>query len=161
MDAHIEIEIAQQAVLDDFEVQLAHAADDRLAGLLVFVGAERRILPLHHLEHFAELLALQRGLGLDGHRDHRFGKLDRLEQNRLGGVAKRVAGDRNPRADHADDVARLGRGNLLAAVGLDMPKLGGVFLLVFARIENAAIGLQPAGINPHVVQIAMLVGQQS
>ena len=73
--AHVQVEIAQQPMLDDFQVQLAHAADQRLAGLFVFRGAEGRILPLHHLQHVGKLLALGRSLRLDGHRDDRLGEL--------------------------------------------------------------------------------------
>ena len=48
--------------------------------------------------------------------------------------------------------------DLLAAVGLDVPELRHVFLLVLARVEHAAVGLQLAGIDAHVVQVAVLVG---
>ena len=51
--------------------------------------------------------------------------------------------------------------DLLAAIGLDVPELRHVFLLVLARIEHAAVGLQPAGIDADVVQIAVLVGNES
>jgi hypothetical protein len=42
-DVGLHLELALHAVDDDFEVQLAHAGDDGLAGLLVGVHAERRI----------------------------------------------------------------------------------------------------------------------
>ena len=118
VDLHVQLEIAQQPVLDHFQVQLAHAADERLAGLLVLVGAERRVLLAQHVERFAQLLAVVRALRLDGHRDDRLGKLDRLQQDRLAGVAQRVAGDRVAQADDADDVAGLGRLELLVLLRL-------------------------------------------
>ena len=59
VDADGQVEIAQQPVLDDFQVQLAHAADQRLAGLLALGGPERRILPLHHLERFGQFLCVR------------------------------------------------------------------------------------------------------
>ena len=37
--------------------------------------------------------------------------------------------------------------------------LCGVFLFVLAGIVNAAVGLEPAGINPYEVKIAVLIGQ--
>ena len=43
-DVRLDLELAQQAVDDDLEVQLAHAGDDRLAGLRVGADAERRVL---------------------------------------------------------------------------------------------------------------------
>ena len=158
VDADVQLEVAQQPVLDHFQVQLAHAADERLAGLLVFAGAEGRVLPLHHLQHVGQLLALGRGLRLDGHRDDGFGEGDRFQQDRLLRVAERVAGDRVAQADDADDVAGRDRLDLLAAVGLDPPQLRHVFLLVLAGVVDAAVGLQRAGIDADVVQIAVPVG---
>ena len=43
-DVRLDLELAQQAVDDDLEVQLAHAGDDRLAGLAVGTNPERRVL---------------------------------------------------------------------------------------------------------------------
>jgi hypothetical protein len=43
-DVGLDLELAHHAVDDDLEVQLAHAGDDRLAGLLVGVHAEGRVL---------------------------------------------------------------------------------------------------------------------
>ena len=113
VDADVQAEVAQQPVLDHLQVQFAHAADERLAGLLVFAGAEGRVLPLHHLQHVGQLLPLGGSLRLDGHRDDRFREGDRLQQDRLLGAAQRVAGDGMPQADDADDVAGRDRLDLL------------------------------------------------
>ena len=43
-DVGIDLELTQQAIDDDLEMELAHAGDDRLTGLLLGVDAERRIL---------------------------------------------------------------------------------------------------------------------
>ena len=105
VDAHVQVEIAQQPVLDDFQVQLAHAADQRLAGFLVFlarkVGSCRFIIS----STSASFLRSVERLRLDRHRDDRLGKLDRFQQDRMLRIAQRVAGDRVPQADDADDVA--------------------------------------------------------
>ena len=42
-DSRLDAEFAQQAVNDDFQMQLAHAGDDRLTGRFVGIGLERRI----------------------------------------------------------------------------------------------------------------------
>ena len=39
----VDFEFAEHAVANDFKMQLAHAGDDRLAGVFVRVNAERRI----------------------------------------------------------------------------------------------------------------------
>ena len=44
MYLHVEIEVAFEPVLNHFEVQFTHAADQGLAGLFVFAGGERGVL---------------------------------------------------------------------------------------------------------------------
>ena len=113
VDLHVEIEVAQQPMLDHFQVQLAHAADQRLARLAFSLARNVGSCLRSMLECLAQLLAVVGALRLDRHRDDRLGKLDRFEQDRLAGVAQRVAGDRVAEADHADDVAGPGLGDLL------------------------------------------------
>src|SRR5205085_7088120 len=109
----------------------------RLPRLLVFLRAEGRILPLHHFQDVAELLALRGAFRLDRHGDDGFWKDNALQDNWGLRIAERVAGDRVTQADDADDVSRPGAFNLLAAISLNVPKLWDVFLLVFAGIERS------------------------
>src|SRR5262249_1086572 len=90
-DARVDVEFALQAVDDDLEVQLAHAADDNLAGLLVGVDAERGILPHQLGETEAQLLLIALRLRLDRERDDRLGEVHRLEDDRFLFLAERVA----------------------------------------------------------------------
>ena len=46
----------------------------------------------------------------------------------------------------------------LRSIGLDPPELRHVLLLVLARVEHPAVGLQSAGIDAQVVQIAVRIG---
>ena len=66
-------------------MQLAHAGDDRLAGLVVGADLEGRVLLGQRAERLAELVLVGLGLGLDGHRDHRLGELHALEHDRVAG----------------------------------------------------------------------------
>ena len=61
------LELAQHAVADDFEVQLAHARDDGLAGLLVGADHERRVFFGETLQGHRHLFLVGLGLRLDGH----------------------------------------------------------------------------------------------
>jgi hypothetical protein len=90
-DARLDVELALQAVDDDLEVQLAHAGDDDLAGLLVGLDAERRVLGHQLPEADAELLLVGLRLRLDGERDDRLREVHRLEHDRVLLVADRVA----------------------------------------------------------------------
>ena len=103
----LDLEFAQHAVADDFEVQLAHAGDDRLAGVLVGEDAEGRIFFREALEGDAHLFLVDLGLRLDGHRDNRLREGRRLEEDREIFVAERVAGGDILDADDGGDVARV------------------------------------------------------
>ena len=86
-----DLELAHHAVDEHVEVQLAHAGDERLAGLLVVVDAERRILLGEPLEGDAELVLVGLRLGLDGDLDDRLGEGHRLEDDRVLRIGQRVA----------------------------------------------------------------------
>ena len=49
VELDVQIEIAQQAILDDLQVQLAHAADQRLARFAA-LHVQRGVLPLEHVQ---------------------------------------------------------------------------------------------------------------
>jgi len=83
-DVRVDLPLAHQAVDDDLEVQLAHAGDDRLAGLLVGADAEGRVLLRQPLERRAELVLVALRLGLDRNRDDRLRERHRLEPDRAG-----------------------------------------------------------------------------
>src|SRR5205085_8452674 len=108
VNAHVQVVVAEQAVLDHLQVQFAHSANQRLPRLLVFLRAEGRILPLHHFQDVAELLALRGAFRLDRHGDDGFWKDNALQDNWGLRIAERVAGDRVTQADDADDVSRPG-----------------------------------------------------
>src|SRR5947209_3114973 len=104
-DRRLDAELALHAVDDDLEVQLAHARDDGLAGFLVGVHAERRILLRETAERDAHLFLVGLGLRLDRLRDHRLRELHALERDDVLHVADGFARDHIPQADHRGDVA--------------------------------------------------------
>ena len=81
-DARLDAELALQAVDDDLEVQLAHAGDHDLAGLLVGLDAEGRVLGHQLRQADAELFLVALGLRLDRQRDDRLREVHRLEDDR-------------------------------------------------------------------------------
>ena len=100
-----DVELAHHAVDDDFEVQLAHAGDDGLAGFGIGVNLERGIFLGQLAERDAHLFLVGLGLRLDRDRDNRLREVHRLEQDRLVLVADRVAGRDILQADRRGDVA--------------------------------------------------------
>ena len=96
---HVDLVVARQPQLEDLQVQLAHAGDDRLAGLLVVVRLERRVLAAEVGQGLAQLVLVGGRLGLDRHADDRLGERRLLEDDRVVQVAERVAGHRLVDAD--------------------------------------------------------------
>ena len=131
-DARLDAELALQAVDDDLEVQLAHAGDDDLPGLLVGLDAEGRVLGHQLLQADAELLLVALGLRLDRQRDDRLREVHRLEHDRLLLVAQRVAG--------ADLLQADGRGDVAGVDLLDFLTLVGVHLQEAADALGPALG---------------------
>ena len=137
-DVDLQLVVADHPVLEDLQVQLAHARDQRLAGLLVDPEGEGRVLARQRGQGLGQLPLVGRADRLDRHADDRLGELDPLEQDRVRGVAERVAGDRVLEADDADDVAGDRLLDLLAIVGPDVVEPRADLLLVLAGVIDAA-----------------------
>ena len=63
----IDFEFAEHAVANDFQMQLAHACNDRLAGIFMGVNAEGRIFFREPLQSDAHFFLIQLCLRLDRH----------------------------------------------------------------------------------------------
>src|SRR5215210_6215140 len=81
-NVRVDRELPHQAVDDDLEVELAHARDQSLAGLVVGLNAEGRVLLGQALQAGAELVLVDLRLRLDRDRDHRLGEVHRLQPDR-------------------------------------------------------------------------------
>ena len=80
---------AAQDIDFDFEMQFAHALEDRLAGFLIGGDAEGRVFLRKAIERHAHLFLIGLGLRLDGDLDHRIGEFHALQDHRI--VADRTA----------------------------------------------------------------------
>ena len=82
-DIAVDLEFAQHAVNDDFQMKLAHARDDRLTRLLVRAHTERRIFFRQLLQGDAHLLLIVLRLRLDRNRNDWVGELHRFKNDRF------------------------------------------------------------------------------
>ena len=114
----LDLEFAEEAVADDFQVQLAHAGDDGLAGLGVAGELEGRVFLGQALQADGEFFLVNLRLRLDGHRDDRLGEGRRLEAQFEILVAQRVAGDDILGADDGANVTGINGVHVHALVGL-------------------------------------------
>ena len=115
-DGGLDLELALQAIDDHLEVQLAHAGDHGLAGLLVGAHLEGRVLLAEALEGDRKLLLVDLGLRLDREVHDRVVEGHRLEHHRSVRRGQRVARGGLLETDARGDVARVDLVDLLARV---------------------------------------------
>jgi hypothetical protein len=63
----VDFEFAEHSIANDFQVQLAHPGNDRLAGVFMCVNSECRIFFGKTLQRDAHFFLIQFRLWLDGH----------------------------------------------------------------------------------------------
>ena len=91
-DIRLDMELTKQTVHDDLKVQLAHAGNDGLPGLLVCVCAERRIFLREFLQRIHQFGLSGLCLRLDRELNDRIRELHGLENDRMVLIAERVSG---------------------------------------------------------------------
>src|SRR5438094_421926 len=153
-DIRLDLELAQEAVDDDLQVELAHAVDELLARLLVAGHPERGVFQREARQRHAELLLVGARLRLDRHRDDRLGEGHGLQHDRLVGVTERVAGGRELEPDGRRDVAGRDRLDLFLLVRVHPEEPPDALLLVLGRVVHAGAGLQRAGVDAEEDQLA-------
>src|SRR5690606_23138976 len=147
--AHValDLELPLETVDDDLEVQLAHAGDDRLPGVLVRVGAERRILVGQLLQADPELVEVGLGAGLDGDRDDRIRERHALEHDRRLLVTQGVARAGVPQAHRSVDVPGDALLELLALVGVHAQDATDALPLAARGVQHAGPGRESPGVH--------------
>src|SRR5688572_525625 len=146
-DVRPDVELADEAVGDDLQVQLAHAADDGLPRLTVRVDLERRVL-LHELaERHPHLLLVRLRLRLDGDGDDRLRKVHGLEDDRRVLVADRVPGRDVAQPDGRRDVAGPHFLDLLALVRVHLQEAPDPFGLLTGRVVDRRAGIEVPGVH--------------
>ena len=139
----VDLELTTQTIDDDLEVQLAHAGDDGLAGLLVGVDAEGRVLLGQLGKTNGHLLLLGLGLGLNGNVDDGVGELDRLEDDGLVLVAEGVTGLGVLETNACNDVAGGALLTVNTVVGVHLEDAAQALLAVLDRVVNVGACAPP------------------
>src|SRR5665213_2494602 len=117
-DIGLDLMLAPHAVDQNFQVQLAHAADNRLARIFVGPHLECGVLVSQPRQGNAHLLLIGLGLGLDGYRYHRLRECDGAERNLMMRRTERVTGLQFFQPHACADVAGQDLGHILALVGV-------------------------------------------
>ena len=155
----VDVEFAFQTVDDNFEVELAHTGDDRLGSFLVESDDEGRVFHRQSVESDAELLVVPAALRLDGNRDNGSGEVDRLENDRLFGIAKRIARTGLGKTDTRDDISGAGLFERLLLIGVHAEETGNALLLTDRGVEEFGAELHRTRVNADERNLAhVLIG---
>ena len=155
-DVGLDLELALHTVDQHLEVQLAHTADDGLAGLLVRVDLEGGVLLRETLDGDTQLLLVALGLGLDRDLDDRRREVHGLQDHRVLVVAQRLTGGGLLQAHDGDDVAGAHRLDLLTLVRVHAVDLADALLLALDRVQHRGAGLQAARVDPDEGELAQV-----
>src|SRR5882757_2303419 len=158
-DIGLHREFALHAVDDDFQMQLAHAGDDGLAGFLVGVDAERRIFLGQAAQRHAHLFLVGLGLRLHGLADDRLREDHALQHHRLLYRGQGGTGEHVLEADAGGDVAGAHFLQLGPLIGVHLQHAADALGLAVARVVDEVAGVEHAGVDAHEGQGAdVLVG---
>src|SRR4249919_679060 len=146
-DVGFDVELALHAVNEDFQVQLAHAGDDRLAGLFVGTHAERGIFLRQAAQGDTHLFLVDLGLRLHRHRDDGLREDHALERDDVVLRAQRVAGGDVLEADGRRDVAAQHFLDLFALVGVHLQDAADALLLRLDRVVDLVAGVERARVD--------------
>ena len=128
--------------------------DDGLAGLVVGVDLEGRVLLGELGQAHGHLVLLGLGLGLDGDGDDRGRELDGLEDDRVLLVAEGLAGGGVLEADAGDDVAGEAGVTVNAVVGVHLEDAAKTLAVVLDRVVDVGARLGLAGVDADVGELA-------
>ena len=117
-------------------MQLAHALEDGLAGLVIGRDAEGRVFGGELAAARRQLLLVGLGLRLDRDLDDRIGEFHLLEDDGLVRIAQRVAGAAFLQTRQRDDVAGEGFLDVLAVVGVHLEHAADALFLVLVEFSS-------------------------
>lgn len=137
-DVRLDLELAAHAVHQDVQVELAHAGDDRLAGLVVLLDLEGGVLLGQLLDGDTELFLVTLGLRLDCNRDHRVREGHRLQDDLVRRVAQGLTGGGVLEADERVDVTRARLVDRVLLVGVHLEELPDALLLALGGVDHLA-----------------------
>ena len=155
-DSRMHLEVLDDPGHQDIQVQLPHARDDQLSGLLVLPDSEGRILPFQLPQGSFELRPLGESSGFDRHGDHGLGEVHGLQHDREVLAADRVAGLGNLEADRHRDVSGRDLLQWFVAVGVHAQKPMNALPLFLVHVVRHRPAAKPARVHPDEAQVAGL-----
>ncbi len=131
------------------EMELPHSGYDQLAGVGVLLPVESGILLHQYLERCLQLVLIAHGLGFDGDRDHRFGKLHILKQNLRAFTSDGIAGLGILETNDHSDIAGLELIDRFRPAGMHPHQTIDPLSLLLGDIEDGGALLDHTRIDPN------------
>ena len=133
-NVRFDLVFALHAVNKNVQVQLAHAADNGLAGLFVQFNGEGWVLSSKLLNSGTQLLLVSLGLRLDGNLDNWIREVHGLEDDWVCTVGQGVTSGGVLQADDCVDVTSYCLFNRVFLVGVHLEQLTNAFLLALGGV---------------------------
>jgi hypothetical protein len=134
--------------------KFAHAADDRLSGVIVALHREGGVLLGQRSERPAHLVLVGLGPWLDCDMDDRQGELQLLEHDRVVRRTEGVAGAGVLEADASHDVSGPDVVAVLTVVGVHLEDPADPFLGTGSGIQHGRSLVEGAAVSPEVDELA-------
>src|SRR4029077_6837191 len=135
-DVSFDFVLAHHAVDDDFEVQLAHAANDGLSAIGVGVNLEGGIFLGQLGKGHTHFFLVGLGLGLNRDRNHGNRERNRLESDGMFLVANRVAGRNVLQTNRRTNIACQNLVDVFALVGMHLEQPPNTLTTSAASVQN-------------------------
>ena len=152
-DICLNLKLPQQTVNNDFQMELAHTGNNRLARLLIGVGLKRGIFLGKLRQSKAHLLLTGLRLWLDGHTNDRLREFHRLENNGMIGIAQRVTGRGILQANRCGDIAGVDALQILTVIGMHLQNAAHTLTSVLIGVHDGLAGLECTGIHTEECQL--------
>ncbi len=156
MRVHVELVTVLEPLLDDVEMQLAHAIDDEFMRLGVSTVGERGVLVGDLGQAGGDLGLVLAGLGLNGSGHHRGRERDgvKLGGGVASGVAHRVGDVQVVELGNGHQVARDGLGDFLLGLALHHVNVAGLGRFAGAEVDQGGVGGQASRKDSQIIDLA-------
>ena len=134
-------------------MELAHARDDRLAGLFVRICLKGRVLLGELRECDAHFLLTGLRLGFNRNADNGLRELHRLKDDRVLFIAERVAGRRVLQTDRSRNIAGINHFDILTVVGVHLHDAADTLGVVLRGVVNCGARRQRTGVHAEEAQL--------
>ena len=152
-DVCLDLELALHAVNHNVEVELAHAADNGLAGLFIQFNGEGWVLSSELLDSGTQLLLVSLGLWLNGNLNNRIREVHGLEDDLVILVTQGVTGGGLLQADNRVDVTCVSLLNRVLLVGVHLEQLADALLLTLGGVHNLGARQNLTRVNADEVEL--------